>query len=58
MRFENSVLAKRFTIICLIAAVFGMGFANLVINRPAHANKYEAAQRCFLKSGPLCPVLK
>jgi hypothetical protein len=54
MRFEDTVLARRFTIICLIAAIFGMSFANLVISRPAHAYKYEASSRCVFKSGQSC----
>lgn len=58
MRFEDSVLARRFTIICLIATIFGMGFANLVISRPAHAYKHEVANRCFLKTGIPCHAIK
>ena len=58
MRFEDTVLARRFTIICLIATIFGMGFANLVISRPAHAYKYETVNRCFLTTATACPALK
>ncbi len=57
MRFEDTVLARRFTIICLVAMIFGMTLANLVISRPAHASKYDVKTQCLFKSGQECQAI-
>lgn len=54
MHFNNAILARRFTAICIIAAIFGMSFASLVISRPAHAYKYQASAQCSFKIAQLC----
>jgi hypothetical protein len=56
MKFEDTVLARRFTIICLIFMVFGMSFATLVTSRSAHANKFDVSSHCMLKANQSCQV--
>jgi hypothetical protein len=48
MKFEETVLARRFVIICLISTIFGMGFASLVTSRPAYGSKATFAKHCLL----------
>ena len=48
MRFETAVLARRFTIICLMALIFCIAFAALIENvaRPARAFEIGQLQTC------------
>jgi len=50
------MLARRFTIVCLIVAIFGMELAGLVAqtSRPAQAWEGHAATRCILLQGARC----
>jgi hypothetical protein len=50
------MLARRFTIVCLIAAIFGMGMAILVAesSRPAHSFSRGALGDCPLTTGYSC----
>jgi hypothetical protein len=56
MRFENAVLARRFTIICLMAMIFGLGFAALIegASRPARAWETGKMQICPSPNGTAC----
>ena len=56
MDFETSALARRFTIICLLAAIFGMLFAALVQNyaRPARAYEIGRVIPCVFEAGREC----
>ena len=58
MGFENSVLARRFTIICLLVTIFGIGFAGLVQNfsRPARAYEIGMVVPCVFEEGLTCKV--
>lgn len=56
MDFETSALARRFTIICLLAAIFGILFAALVQNyaRPARAYEIDRVIPCVFEAGREC----
>jgi hypothetical protein len=56
MRFENAVIARRFTIICLMAMIFGLGFAALIegASRPARAWETGKLQICPMPNGTAC----
>jgi hypothetical protein len=56
MGFETSVLARRFTIICLLATIFGIGFAALVQNfsKPARAYDIGMVVPCVFEQGLEC----
>jgi hypothetical protein len=56
MRFQTQVLARRFTIICLVAMIFAFGFAALIEGaaRPAGAREPGKLQTCPMKSGTHC----
>ncbi len=56
MGFENSVLARRFTIICLLVTIFGICFAGLVQNfsRPARAYEIGMVVPCVFEEGLTC----
>jgi amino acid permease len=58
MRFEKQVLARRFTMICLLAMIFAFGFAALIDSaaRPAGALEMGKLQTCPLKNGKFCAV--
>lgn len=47
-------LSRRFTIVCLITAIFGMGLANIVAHteRPHRGQSFDAA--CKLSYVPGC----
>jgi hypothetical protein len=56
MDFETSALARRFTIICLFVAIFGMLFSALVQNyaRPARAYEIGRVIPCVFEAGREC----
>jgi hypothetical protein len=56
MRFETAVIARRFTIICLLAMIFGLGFAALIegATRPARAWETGKLQICPMPQGAAC----
>jgi hypothetical protein len=56
MRFENAVIARRFTIICLAAMIFSLGFAALIegASRPARAWETGKMQICPSPKGTAC----
>lgn len=54
MKFETAVIARRFTIICLIAMIFGFVFANLVVSRPAHSYEIGMVTPCIFENGHSC----
>jgi amino acid permease len=60
MRFETQVLARRFTIICLMAMIFAFGFAALIESaaRPAGARELGKLETCPVKTGTLCAFNK
>ena len=60
MSFETAVLARRFTIICLLALIFGISFAALIENfaRPARAFELGQLQACSLTGRVSCAVTK
>jgi amino acid permease len=60
MRFETQVLARRFTIICLMAMIFAFGFAALIDSaaRPAGAREAGKLQTCPMKNGTHCAFNK
>ena len=51
------MLARRFTIVCLLMALFGMAFSMLVAqaSRPAHSWDNGVARTCPAESGVRCP---
>jgi hypothetical protein len=56
MRFETAVLARRFTMICLMAMIFGLAFAALIesASRPARAVEPGQLNACTLVNGMRC----
>jgi hypothetical protein len=58
MRFENAVIARRFTIICLMAMIFALGFAALVegASRPARAWETGKLQICPSPKSTACII--
>jgi uncharacterized membrane protein YeiB len=42
------MLARRFTIVCLLVTLFGMGFAILVAEAGRSERRWEEAGRCTL----------
>ena len=54
MKFENAVITRRFTIICLIAMNFGFLFANLVVSRPAHSYEMGMVTPCVFEQQHSC----
>lgn len=50
------MLARRFTIVCLLTALFGMAFATLVIEvtRPAHSWAIGMVVPCAFEQGLRC----
>jgi amino acid permease len=58
MRNETPILARRFTIICLMAMIFAFGFAALIDSaaRPAGVREMGKLQTCTLKSGKFCAI--
>lgn len=60
MRIETPILARRFTMICLMAMIFAFGFAALVDSaaRPAGAREIGKLQTCPMKSGTFCASRK
>lgn len=50
------MLARRFTIVCLIAAIFGMALAMLVAQSspPAHSLGHHATSGCASAIGMSC----
>ena len=58
MRFETQVLARRFTMICLMAMIFAFGFAALIDSaaRPAGALEMGKLQTCPLNNGKFCAI--
>ena len=50
------MLARRFTIVCLLMTIFGIELAGLVAqtSRPAQAWENGAAARCVLLQGARC----
>ena len=50
------MLARRFTIVCLIMALFGMGFAALVAeaSRPARSWDIGTVVPCVFENGLVC----
>ncbi|MGB8818539.1 MAG: hypothetical protein WCC66_11525 [Rhizobiaceae bacterium] len=56
MGFETSVLARRFTIVCLLATIFGIAFAALVQNysRPAQAYEIGRVIPCVFEDSQEC----
>jgi amino acid permease len=60
MRIETTILARRFTIICLMAMIFAFGFAALIDSaaRPAGAREMGKLQTCPMKNGNFCAFRK
>ncbi len=60
MRFETQVLARRFTIICLLAMIFAFAFAALIDSaaRPARAFEQGKLQTCPMPRGFSCALTK
>ena len=60
MRFETQVLARRFTIICLLAMIFAFAFAALIDSaaRPARAFEQGKLQICPMPRGFSCTLTK
>ena len=60
MRFETVILARRFTIICLMAVIFGFAFAALIesASRPARAYEIGTLRTCSLQNGISCALIK
>ena len=60
MRFETVVLARRFTIICLLAVIFGIAFAALIegASRPARAFELGQLHACSVQNGISCSLIK
>ncbi len=56
MRIETTILARRFTMICLMAMIFAFGFAALIDGaaRPAGALEVGKLQTCPTKTGNFC----
>jgi hypothetical protein len=54
------MLARRFTIVCLIVALFGMGLAVLVAesSRPAHSYSQNTAGNCTASAGFSCTSIR
>ncbi len=50
------MLARRFTIVCLLVTLFGMMFATLVaeFSRPARSWDAGTAFSCTTERGPFC----
>lgn len=50
------MLARRFTLVCLLVAIFGMGFAALVTEarRPAYSWQVGTVVPCVFDEGPRC----
>lgn len=50
------MLARRFTIVCLIVTLFGMGFAILVADAGRSKNQYQTAgaTSCFVGQKIFC----
>ena len=59
MRREITVLARRFTIICLMAMIFAFAFAALIESaaRPARAFELGKLQSCPMPRGAACVSL-
>jgi hypothetical protein len=53
---ELEMLARRFTIVCLIVTLFGMGFAILVAEAGRSKNQYQTAgaTSCFVGQKIFC----
>lgn len=58
MRFEHTVIARRFTIICVMAAIFGFAFATLVESRPARSRELGQVVPCVFENGLICKTPK
>jgi hypothetical protein len=60
MRFETHVLARRFTIICLLAMIFALAFAALIESaaRPARAFEPGQLQTCPMPRSLSCGIVK
>jgi hypothetical protein len=54
------MLARRFTIVCLILTIFGIELAGLVAetSHPAQAWENGAAARCVLLQGARCAPVR
>ena len=50
------MLARRFTIVCLLMTLFGMSFSILVAeaSRPARSRDIGTAAPCIIEEGPTC----
>jgi len=50
------MLARRFTIVCLLMTLFGMGFAVLVAEASRSPRKWVTGEvvRCFFEDGLKC----
>lgn len=51
-----NMLARRFTIVCLIVMLFGMGLSALVAeaSRPARSTGFGSAMPCVFEGGSRC----
>ncbi len=60
MRFEKQVLARRFTMICLLAMIFAFAFAALIDSaaRPARGFEQGKLQTCPMPRGFICALTK
>lgn len=54
MRFEHSVITRRFTMICLMAAIFGFTFSILIQSRPARSWEIGQVVPCVFEDGLVC----
>lgn len=54
------MLARRFTIVCLILTIFGIELAGLVTetSRPAQAWEHGAVAQCVLLQGARCAPIR
>ncbi|MCA0277395.1 MAG: hypothetical protein LCH86_15475 [Proteobacteria bacterium] len=50
------MLARRFTIVCLLSALFGIAFATLVaeVSRPAHSWEIGSVVPCVFEENMNC----
>jgi len=51
------MLARRFTIVCLLMALFGMFFSMLVAqSHSPHSWEHGAVRPCFFETGLVCAL--
>ena len=58
MRFGTSVIARRFTIICLMASIFAFSFAILIQSRPARSWEVGQVVPCVFEEQLVCNAPK